>query len=77
MSLIKTFVDAFKKASTAKTDGALEHARSDGVLGPTTGDAAGSFTPLRPAPAPSGDGAGGDYKIEQMSNAKHDFGKAV
>lgn len=48
MSLIKTFVDAFKKASARKEPNALEHARSDGHLGPTTGDAAGSFEPLPP-----------------------------
>ncbi|MBE0609503.1 MAG: hypothetical protein IH609_08995 [Dehalococcoidia bacterium] len=66
MSIFKAFVDAFKKASTAKTPDALEHARSDGVLGPTTGDAAGSFEPLRPAPGvpPGGSAAPGAEDIK-------------
>jgi hypothetical protein len=57
MSLISIFTDAFKKASTKKQDTALEEAKSEGVLGPT--DGGGSFTPLRPAPPPTGPGLGG------------------
>jgi hypothetical protein len=34
MSLVQTFVDAFKKAAGKRPD-AKEHARTDGLLGPT------------------------------------------
>lgn len=57
MSLIKTFMDAFKKASTPKDAGALEHARSDGLLGPTSEAAAGSFEPIGGGSKPGGGGA--------------------
>ena len=58
MSFLKPFLDAFKKASAPKSPDAVEEARSSGHLGPTTGDAAGSFEPLRPAPGtPTGGGS--------------------
>ena len=52
MSLFSVFVDAFKKASASKTPDALEHARSDGVLGPTADTDA--FTQARTAPGSPG-----------------------
>ena len=67
MSIIKAFVDAFKKASTAKTPDAREHARSDGLLGPTNSDAGGSFEPLRPAPAPTSEPGLGDQALNVES----------
>lgn len=49
MSLVSTFVDAFKKAAGKKpTKPDIEEIRSSGHLGPT--HSAEPFTPLRPAP---------------------------
>jgi hypothetical protein len=60
MGLIQTFLNAFKKgqedAAAKNRADALEHARSDGLLGPTNESAGGAFDPQRPAPEPqSGD----------------------
>jgi hypothetical protein len=54
MALVRTFLNAFKKgqddAAAKNRADALEHARSDGLLGPTTESAAADLTPppLRP-----------------------------
>lgn len=60
MGLIQTFLNAFNKgredAEAKAAAEAKEHARSDGLLGPTHSGAGGSFDPMRPAPEPeSGD----------------------
>lgn len=52
MSIVSLFTNTLKKAMKARETEVKEHARSDGLLGPTNQDAAGSFTPLRPAPTP-------------------------
>jgi hypothetical protein len=61
MSLASIFKDAFDKVAARRRKDALEHARSDGLLGPTNQNAQGSFDPIKreapqsgsPADAPS------------------------
>ena len=47
MSLGSIFKDVFEKVAAGRRKDALEHARNDGVLGPTNQNAQGSFDPIK------------------------------
>jgi hypothetical protein len=50
MSLVSTFVDAFKKAAGKRPAKSGKDMRTDGPLGSTTEEAGKSFAPVRPTP---------------------------
>jgi hypothetical protein len=56
MSLVSTFVDAFKKAAGKQPKKPDVDMKTYGPLGSTTQSASGAFTPLRPAEPDTGQG---------------------
>lgn len=68
MSLASIFKDAFDKVASRARKDALEHARTDGVLGPTDQNAQGSFNPIKRT-APAGKNSPADTPPEGRTNA--------
>jgi hypothetical protein len=69
MSLASIFKDAFDKVAARRRKDALEHARSDGVLGPTNQNAQGAFDPIK-REAPQGGGSPTDAPSSGQTDAR-------